>query len=347
MKPNTRRSSLLALAAVAATVSPAVASAQAPAPPSAPFITETISATAGLATPSIGNGTIAWAVLDNPADLRSQGTTIWTLRDGKPAIAAKLPALRAHRLEAGTDAAGNPVAIVSAFPPKSPPAPFYLVRLDTGEVRRLSLQPHARLVSDVAIDAGRVIYATSVRENTFRGRSSLWSARLKGGALTQRTRLRRSRPGETFETVRADRGRITATAYRKSREPDGTAYLPLYAGTARGLWRKIGTGSAGGGGLFAVEAAGFSRDRRSVIVTTTGPGPAPGCQFDVQRVPLRSGHAPSCGPGRHGNVTLENPAPAGSYVDVEAAYEPGSDRLLVSSRPYDGEAQLGWSSVLG
>jgi len=222
MKPITHISSLLALAAVAVAASPAGAAAQAVPQPErprpqghgeaspTPFVAQPIMATGAAAKVSIGNRTIAWAVHDEPRGSNAAGTTVWTLRDGKPVVAAKLPSLDSERLEAGTDASGNPVAIVSDAQ-EGKPTSFYLARLDTGQVRQLALGRHARSVEDVAVDAGRVLYSTSARGHTKRARSSLWTARLDGRALTTPTRLRRSRLGMTFETVRADRRRIAVT----------------------------------------------------------------------------------------------------------------------------------------
>jgi len=327
-----RIASLLALAPIAVSLSPAAASAQAPPVQPAPHVNEPIAVTQDVAKPSIGNGAIAWAVLDHPFD-NAPGTTIWTLRDGQPMRVVRLAQLRAWRLEAGTDATGKPVAIVSALPQAGTPTPFHLVRLDDGGVQRLRLGPQARLASDVAIDAGRVLYTTSSRSRTAGARSSLWSAQLDAGGLIQRKRLRHSRRGVTFVTVRADRSRIAVTGYdpMPPKSAGLAAYLPLYAGTARGIWRKVGNGGELEGGTLDAEAAGFTRHGRHVIVTKASGAHE---SFSVKRVSLRSG------------ATKQQLGGIG-VPEIAAAYDPASRRLLLSSFLPAGGYQLGWSRVLG
>lgn len=260
MNPSLRISSLLALAAMAVAVQPPGASAQTVAL-AAPSVTEPIATTdeSVNALTSIGNGTIAWVDCQVPEHSNAIATRIWTLRDGRPALVATLPGVKILSLEAGTDENGKPVAVVSEGRTTKHGAAFYLVHLDSGDVRRLALGHGGRLVEDVAIDAGRVLYSTTPpRRDATRGRSVLWTARLKGSAVVKPTRLRRSPRGETYDTVRADRGRIAVTIYRLLRNPDHdncAARLPLFVGTAHEVWRKIDEGCSSDGGTFAFEAA--------------------------------------------------------------------------------------------
>jgi len=341
MNPSLRISSLLALAAMAVAVQPPGASAQTVALP-APYVKEPI----GFGSlPSIGNGTIAWVDYQTPEHSNSIVTTVWTLRDGAPALVATLPRVE-KSLEAGTDEHGKPVVVVGDDGTTKHGAAFHLVHLDSGDVRRLALGHGGRLVTDVAIDAGRVLYATtSPRRDAYRGRSVLWTARLKGSALAKPTRLRRSPRGDTYTTVRADRGLIAVTGYRDLRKPDeGNCYalLPLFVGTAHGVWRKTVDGCESDGGLFRLEAAGFSRNGRSVIETNT--------DSDYVIQDLRAWSV-SLRTGRSRTLKLqEGHMNAGEPEFGTAAYDPGSDRLLVSSLrdedPGSGNV-VGWSSVLG
>lgn len=326
---------MLALGVAAIALSPPAAFALPAGKPIAPTLVQPLTTTAQLADPTIGNGVVAWE------DHRPNGTqvTIGTLRDGTVAAAATLPVpagLEAwpdpYSLEAGTDAHGNPVAIATSLSQKKRVTRVYLVRLDTGAVQRMRLGPHARLVTDVAVDGGRVLYLTTVHAATKRARSSLWTARLTGRSLRGRSHLHSSRRGEQFTSVRADRHRIAVTATRPQSDDPDSADLPLYAGTPRGALRQIGAGSSTGGGIFGTEAAGFTRDGRSVIVSTTGPE-----DFTVQRVALRGKLQAS----KAGLSTTVSPDRAAS------AYDPVTDRMLISFLGENDDYPLGWTAPLG
>lgn len=326
---------VLALSLAAVALSPPVAFALPAGKPIAPALAQPLSTTLQPANPTIGDGVIAWEDHSpNAAQVK-----VWTSRDGTPAAVAQLPVpagLQAwpdpYTLEAGTDAHGNPVAIASSLSQKTRVGHFYLVRLDTGAVQRMRLQPHARHVTDIAIDAGRVFYVTTVRADTKRARSSLWTARLTGRSLRGRSHLHSSPRGEPFTSVRADRHRIAVTSERPQPDDPDSDDLPLYAGTQRGALRQIGAGSATGGGIFRTEAAGFTHDGRSVIVSTTGPE-----SFTVQRVPLR-GKLQASGAGLSTTVSPDGAA---------SAYDPLTDRMLISFLGENDDYPLGWTAPLG
>jgi len=110
-------------------------------------------------------------------------------------------------------------------------------------VHRLALGRQARSVEDVAVDAGRVLYSTSARGHTKRARSSLWTARLDGRALTTPKRGATTSPSSACSCSADERERLKVPGTARAETSDmNAAYDPI---TDRLLLSSYEDGSGG------------------------------------------------------------------------------------------------------
>lgn len=227
-----------------------------------------------------GEGHVVWTVQGNGrgTDDGPGPVAVWTLRDGVPVQVATVRDRRGvSDLELGTDADGVPVAYVETSG-SGGGAARRLVRLDTGEVRRIPIRRRGRLVHGLAIDHGR-IYSTE----SSRGVASLRRARLTGLHAGPSTRVRRSRGPEEWGDVVADRNRIAVGTTRDVRQEGQDLRLEGFAfGTPRGRWARGGYQYIGDGPFDTVTIAGFTRDRSAVVLVTA----ADGTDQTASRIPL-------------------------------------------------------------
>jgi hypothetical protein len=228
-----------------------------------------------------GDGHVVWTVRtdDDTTDDWPATTALWTLRDGVPVQAATIPDGRwVDGLELGTDVAGVPVAYVETWDPTNGVVARRLVRLDTGEARRIPVRRRGRWVGGMAIDHGR-IYST---ENT-RGTASLWRARLTGLRPGRATRIRTQRGPEGWGRLAADRNRIAVGTARDVHEFGQDMQLRGFAfGTPRGRWGRAGYEYIGDGPHDTVTVAGFTRDRSAIVLLRA----ADGSDLTATAVPL-------------------------------------------------------------
>jgi hypothetical protein len=259
-----------------------------------------------------GDGRVAWTVRgDGGSDPAVPATTaLWTVRDGAP---VQVGTLRDGRpvtdLELGSDADGVPVAYVESSGGRPGGAARRLVRLDTGQVRRIPLRHRGRLVSGMAIDHGR-LYSTEDAG----GGPSLWRAALTGLDPGRPTRIRTSRGPESWGDVAADRGRIAVETTRDVREEGQDLSLVGFAfGTPRGRWARGGSQYIGDGPFDTVTVGGFTQDRSAIVLVTA-----------VDATDLTASAVPLSGRGRVRSAHLWNQ----DFDTAPPVFDPATGRFF-------------------
>lgn len=279
-----------------------------------------------------GNGHAAWVVRDGAS---ATTATVWTVRDGAAARVTQIPLPGGvGALDLGTEQGGAPVLAVATRDGQDPTV-LQLVRLDTGEVRKVASVRRGLSVGGIAIDAGR--YYFTVRTPTKAGprnTSSLWRATLKGTTVGPASKLRTSRRGETWNAVHADLGRV---AVETSGVPDAewsAAFLRenIAFGTPRGRWARTPDNYATEGGYVPEFVLGFTRDRRS-LVTEQNRGDGPSTAARVRRYPIAGGAVRTARVGQ-GQADLRG-----------SALDPATGRLLGFGPAPDGTPSVGWTGV--
>lgn len=319
----------VALCVAAATAAPATADQVRP-------IRQALQPTAATSVVSsaAGDGHVVWAVQgggtvtdDGPAT-----TALWTLRDGVPVQAATIRDGRpVVGLELGTDVAGVPVAYVVTWGERTGAA-RRLVRLDTGEARRVPARRGRHRIAGMAIDHGRLLST----ENT-RGGASLWRARLSGLRSGPPARVRTYRGPEAWGSVAADRNRVAVRTGRSVREEGQDLWLEGFAfGTPRGRWARGGYQYIGDGPSDAVAVAGFTLDRSAVVLVVASDG----TDQTAWRIPL-SGH----GPQRRAHLWNRD------FVTSAPTFDAATGRFFgngPTTKDQDGEgpSAVGWTTAV-
>ncbi len=285
-----------------------------------------------------GDGIVAWTTSDTDTlAQRCAGLTVWTLRDGAPVRAARVPdGCRADEMgiDVGTATDGRPVAVVRSM--TSGPTPLtrtHLVDLRTGRLRTAPKTLRGEPLTDVAVDAG-VAYASTTPRGR-RATSTLWRGTLRGTRIVAMRRIRTYPSGLRAAGLLADGGRIAVRTTGHPRPyPSFHAGYDLRFGRPSGPWTRTGETWATDGGYVPVLAAGFTRS--GALVTVQPRDGQGGGRVYARAVPPRHGGV------RRSWVRL--PDVAGPQQVTADAYDATTGRFLVLGRDAAGVPALGWTA---